>query len=123
MEILIALVVAVGLMAVIAVGIAYFFQTAPQVAAIIIAKLRGVKRVGMLAATAVVALASFAQTAVTHAQTATPVPNLSIPTSTIFNEANTWIQVFAPIAAIGIGIAIAIAVLGYVGKMIIGAFK
>jgi hypothetical protein len=53
----------------------------------------------------------------------TPVPSLNIPTSTIFTEANTWIQVFAPIAAIGIGIAIAIAVLGYVGKMIIDAFR
>ena len=55
--------------------------------------------------------------------TPTPVPNFQIPTTTIFNEANSWIQVFAPIAAIGIGISIAIAVLGYVGKLIIDAFK
>jgi hypothetical protein len=52
----------------------------------------------------------------------TPVP-LVIPTNTIFTEANNWITIFAPIAAIGIGITIALAVLGYLGKMIAGAFR
>jgi hypothetical protein len=56
------------------------------------------------------------------AQTATPVPSLDIPTDVIFDEANTWIVTFAPIAAIGIGITIALAVLGYIGKMIAQAF-
>jgi hypothetical protein len=48
---------------------------------------------------------------------------ITIPTDIIFTEANNWIETFAPIAAIGIGISIALAVLGYLGKMIIGAFK
>lgn len=62
---------------------------------------------------------AFGQTALTSAQTAVP---LDIPTDVIFTEANNWIVVFAPIAAIGIGISIALAVLGYLGKMIKGAF-
>lgn len=52
----------------------------------------------------------------------TPVP-LDIPTDVIFSETNNWLATFAPIAAIGIGIAIALAILGYLGKMIISAFK
>lgn len=52
----------------------------------------------------------------------TPVP-LEIPTNVIFSETNNWLATFAPIAAIGIGIAIALAVLGYLGKMITSAFK
>jgi hypothetical protein len=59
----------------------------------------------------------------TFAQTATPVPTITIPTNVIFSETNTWINTFAPISAIGIGITIALAVLGYLGKMIAGAFK
>ena len=51
----------------------------------------------------------------------TPVP-LVIPTDVIFSETNNWMAVFAPIAAIGIGISIALAVLNYLGKMIKGAF-
>lgn len=54
------------------------------------------------------------------AQTQVP---LEIPTDVIFTETNTWIETFAPIAAIGIGITVALAVLGYLGKMIAGAFK
>lgn len=65
------------------------------------------------------------------AQTATPVPptaiptnaSIEIPTNVIFTETNTWIETFAPIAAIGIGITVALAVLGYLGKMIASAFK
>ena len=63
------------------------------------------------------------------AQTATPVPPtaaptvLEIPTGVIFSETNNWLETFAPIAAIGIGITIALAVLGYLGKMIVSAFK
>lgn len=49
--------------------------------------------------------------------------SLTIPTDTIFSETNNWIVTFAPIAAIGIGITVALAVLGYLGKMIAGAFK
>lgn len=52
----------------------------------------------------------------------TPVP-LTIPTDVIFTESNNWISVFAPVAAIGIGISIALAVLGYLGKMIRSAFN
>jgi len=59
--------------------------------------------------------------AVAQAQTATPVP-LNIPMNTILSETNTWIATFAPIAAIGIGITIALAVLGYIGSIIKSAF-
>lgn len=62
---------------------------------------------------AVTALPSFAQTAVP----------LEIPTNVIFSETNNWLETFAPIAAIGIGISIALAVLGYLGKMIVSAFR
>ena len=51
----------------------------------------------------------------------TPVP-LTIPTNDIFTAANNWIATFAPIASIGIGISIALAVLGYLGTMIVKAF-
>lgn len=53
---------------------------------------------------------------------ATPVP-LEIPTNVIFTETNNWLQTFAPIAAIGIGITLALAVLGYIGKLIASAFR
>lgn len=58
----------------------------------------------------------------TLAQESTAVP-LDIPTDVIFTETNNWIATFAPIAAIGIGITIAIAVLAYLGKMIASAFR
>jgi ABC-type spermidine/putrescine transport system permease subunit I len=48
---------------------------------------------------------------------------LSVPTDTIFTEANNWIAIFAPIFAIGIGISIAIAILTFVGKQITKAFS
>lgn len=67
------------------------------------------------------------------AQTATPVPPTAVPTSApvvltlptglIFSETNNWMETFAPVAAIGIGITIALAVLAYLGKLIVGAFK
>ncbi len=77
----------------------------------------------LLAALAVLVL--FGQHGVTLAQTATPVPatTITIPTDTLFEATNDWIETFAPIAAIGIGITVALAVLGYLGKMIASAFK
>jgi len=63
-----------------------------------------------------------AHAAPSFAQTATPVP-LNIPTDVIFTQTNSWMATFAPIAAIGIGISIALAVLGYLGKMIKSAFN
>jgi hypothetical protein len=59
---------------------------------------------------------------VSAAAQSTPVP-LQIPTGVIFSETNNWLTTFAPIAAIGIGITIALAVLGYLGKMIVSAFR
>jgi hypothetical protein len=67
------------------------------------------------------AFLALATAAPAYAQ-ATPVP-LTIPTDVIFTESNNWISVFAPVAAIGIGISIALAVLGYLGKMIRSAFN
>lgn len=72
---------------------------------------------------AVVAFVSMlAAGAPTFAQESTAVP-LDIPTDVIFSETNSWLVTFAPIAAIGIGITVALAVLGYIGKMIVSAFK
>ncbi len=71
---------------------------------------------------AVLVFSMMAHGVVSHAQTATPVP-LDIPTGVIFTQTNSWMATFAPIAAIGIGISIALAVLGYLGKMIKGAFN
>ena len=67
-------------------------------------------------------IAVFALMAVPTFAQSTPVP-LEIPTGVIFSETNNWLETFAPIAAIGIGITIALAVLGYLGKMIVSAFK
>lgn len=66
------------------------------------------------------AVFAFSQVMVSHAQTAVP---LEIPTDVIFTQTNSWMETFAPIAAIGIGISIALAVLGYLGKMIKSAFN
>ena len=68
------------------------------------------------------ALATMLGHGVQHVLAQTPVA-LTIPTDVIFTEANNWIATLAPISAIGIGIAIATAVLGYVGMMIIKGFK
>lgn len=67
-------------------------------------------------------LAAMLVVGVVSAAAQTPVP-LDIPTDVIFSETNNWLTTFAPIAAIGIGITIALAVLGYLGKMIVSAFK
>ena len=52
----------------------------------------------------------------------TPVP-LVVPTNEIFTQTNTWMGVFAPVVAIGVGIAVALAILGFIGKEILKAFK
>lgn len=49
--------------------------------------------------------------------------SLEIPTDDIFTAINSWIVTFAPIVAIGIGISASIVILGYVGSMIVSAFK
>jgi hypothetical protein len=69
-----------------------------------------------------VLIAMLAIGVVSAAAQSTPVP-LEIPTGVIFSETNNWLTTFAPIAAIGIGITIALAVLGYLGKMIVSAFR
>lgn len=48
---------------------------------------------------------------------------LDIPTDDIFTSINGWIVTFVPVVAIGIGIAASIAILTYVGNMIVKAFK
>ena len=59
---------------------------------------------------------------VSAAAQSTPVP-LEIPTGVIFSETNNWLETFAPIAAIGIGITIALAVLGYLGTLNASPFR
>ena len=52
----------------------------------------------------------------------TPVP-IVVDTNAIFTQTNNWIEVFAPIVAIGIGIAIALAILTFIGNQILKAFR
>lgn len=52
----------------------------------------------------------------------TPVP-IVVDTNEIFTQTNNWIAIFAPIVAIGIGIAIALAILTFIGNQILKAFK
>ena len=59
------------------------------------------------------AISSFAQTTVP----------IVVDTNAIFTETNTWIEVFVPIVAIGIGIAVALAILRFIGKQIVSAFN
>ncbi len=54
---------------------------------------------------------SFAQVAIT------------VDTDAIFTEVNTWISTFLPIVAIGIGISVALAILTFIGKQIVSAFR
>lgn len=91
---------------------------------------KSVQRGAMIAAlvTVFVVASAFGHPMTAHASAgvrllqSTPVP-LIIPTDQIFTSTNDWMTTFAPIAAIGIGISIALAVLGYLGKMIKSAFN
>lgn len=56
------------------------------------------------------------------AQTPTMVP-LEIPVNVVLSSTNTWMNTFAPILAIGTGIAIAIAVLTLFGDKIIAGLR
>lgn len=64
-------------------------------------------------------VAVMAITAVSMAQTNVP---LVVPTNEIFTQTNSWLQTFAPVVAIGVGIAVALAILRFIGKQIIDAF-
>jgi hypothetical protein len=52
----------------------------------------------------------------------TPVP-LEIPTNEIFSSTNSWMTTFAPIVSIGIGITLALAILGFIGTTIVKGIK
>lgn len=52
----------------------------------------------------------------------TPVP-ISVDTNQIFTSVNSWIVTFVPIVAIGLGIAIALAILTFIGNQILKAFR
>jgi hypothetical protein len=77
-------------------------------------------------------LAALLSTVTAFAQTNTPAPPTAVPTvgiafdqtitNTFFEQSNFWMDVFAPIIAIGIGIAIALAILTFIGKQILAAF-
>ena len=55
---------------------------------------------------------------VTHAS-----ETIAIDTDVLFSAVNGWITTFLPIAAIGLGIAIALAVIAFVGDAILQGFK
>lgn len=69
----------------------------------------------------VFAVLAVAAPVVGFAQTAEP--SIDIDPSVIFESTNTWIAVFDEIVAIGIGIAIALAVLTFLGSQILKAFR
>ena len=63
--------------------------------------------------------------AAAFAQTDTPEPTavpLVIPINAIFTQANNWIATLSPIASLGIGVIIALAVFGFLSKAIQSAF-
>lgn len=63
------------------------------------------------------------------AQTNTPVPPTATPvtitfdTNELLTASNSWISSFTPIFAISIGIAIAVAILTFIGVQILKAFR
>ncbi len=67
----------------------------------------------------IAAVAIVMVSAVSFAQTAVP---LVVPTNEIFTQTNSWLQTFAPVVAIGVGIAVALAILRFIGKQVIDAF-
>ncbi len=83
-------------------------------------KAPGIKRIVPLLVGLLTAVVAAGDVGVSLAQTPEPI---TVPTDVIFSQTNSWIDQLAPITAIGVGIAIAIAVLGYVGKQILSAFK
>lgn len=66
---------------------------------------------------------------VSQAQTNTPIPPsatpvaLTIPVNEIFSQTNTWMTSLGPVVALGIGISVALAILTFIGKQIISAFR
>lgn len=70
-------------------------------------------RIGLMVGLFMVGGAVFAQT---------PVP-IEVDTNALFSSANDWIAIFTPIVAIGVGIAIALAILSFIGKQIVDAFR
>lgn len=50
-------------------------------------------------------------------------PTINIPINDIFTQMNNWIAVIAPIFAVGIGISLAFAVLGFIGNVLLKAFR
>lgn len=76
------------------------------------------KRQRHLLLVAVIVL-SLALPVVSFAQSET----ITIDTSVLFTSVNDWITTFLPIAAIGLGIAIALSVIAYVGNAILQGFR
>ena len=56
------------------------------------------------------------------AQTATPV-TITFDTNELLTASNSWISTFTPIFAISIGIAVAVAILTFIGMQILKAFR
>lgn len=67
-----------------------------------------------------VALFIMSMSAVAFAQT--PVP-IVVDTNQIFTSTNNWITTFIPIMSIGLGIGIALAILTFIGREILKAFR
>ncbi|MCU0463213.1 MAG: hypothetical protein MUF38_01445 [Anaerolineae bacterium] len=68
----------------------------------------------------IVALFIMSMSAVAFAQT--PVP-IIVDTNQIFTSTNNWITTFIPIMSIGLGIGIALAILTFIGREILKAFR
>lgn len=68
------------------------------------------------------AVSVFAQTNTPVPPTATPV-TITFDTNELLTASNSWISTFTPIFAISIGIAVAVAILTFIGMQILKAFR
>lgn len=78
---------------------------------------RGIMRNKLSFAVMVVLMLSLPQMAFAQSEA------IEIDFAVLWTQINFWIVQFLPIMAIGIGIAVAIAILGFVGNEIIKAFR
>ena len=66
---------------------------------------------------------AFAQTSTPTTVPPTATPGLTVNTTVLFSQINTWVTSLDDIIFLGIAIAIAIALLTFIGNQILKAFK